>query len=92
MSDSIEIAKRRYSEELAAYTLEQWRLARTALEATESSSDSIADSDGSASPTEERRRSRSAKTQSQVDECTRALRSVDFASKPHKAPLVSGAA
>jgi len=35
MTTTMELAKRRYSAELAAYTLEQWRIARQALLATQ---------------------------------------------------------
>jgi len=40
MTESMEVAKRRYSEELAAYTLEQWRMARRAVFAAQPNGDS----------------------------------------------------
>lgn len=45
MAHSIELAKRRYSQELAAYTLEQWNIARRALESAGSAGDSEQNAD-----------------------------------------------
>ena len=99
MRESIEIAKRRYSQELAAYTYQQWRLARSAWEAAQASaaaasvesptgSDDTTSSFGSRS--DERRRSQA--TEAQVEqhrERERNLHAIDFA---HKTPLVNGTA
>jgi len=55
MSDAIDIAKRRYSSELAAYTFEQWRIAHQKMQ-TSSEGDDASEADAHAPPEEDRQR------------------------------------
>ena len=47
MSTQLELAKRKYSQELAAYTFEQWRIARQQREAARNSNSSNNNTPGS---------------------------------------------
>ncbi|KAL5535220.1 hypothetical protein ACEPAF_3314 [Sanghuangporus sanghuang] len=88
MSDNIEAAKKRYSQQLAAYTRQQFRVAQSALEAaraangTRTNGDSRPRAAAGEGPGRHRSRSRDSHH-------TRNFRVVDFA---QKAPLVNGTA
>ncbi|OCB85226.1 hypothetical protein A7U60_g7853 [Sanghuangporus baumii] len=86
MSDNIETAKKRYSQQLAAYTRQQFRVAQSALEAARAANGTNGDSRPRAAAGEDSGRHRS---RSRDSHRTRNFRVVDFA---QKAPLVNGTA
>ena len=84
MSDAIEIAKKRYSQQLAAYTLQQFRVAQSALEAARAANGDSRSGQTAVNGAQARPRSRSRDARR-----SRNFRAIDFA---HKAPLVNGTA
>ncbi|KAL5518653.1 hypothetical protein ACEPAH_336 [Sanghuangporus vaninii] len=85
MSDNTEIAKKRYSQQLAAYTRQQFRIAQSALEAARANGPN-GDSRPRANAGED---SSSRRSRSRDSQRARNFRVVDFA---QKAPLVNGTA
>ncbi|KAL5495583.1 hypothetical protein ACEPAI_1046 [Sanghuangporus weigelae] len=86
MPDNTEIAKKRYSQQLAAYTRQQFRVAQSAQEAARAANGPNGDSRPRAAGGEDagRRRSRSGDSHR-----ARNFRVIDFA---QNAPLVNGTA
>lgn len=88
MPTQVDLAKRRYSQELAAYTLEQWRIARRQQEASRNAADDNTNDRRSGSP-----RDRSDSVQgSRTPRTDRSrLLAIDFATTAN-APVVNGTA
>ena len=80
MSDAVEVAKRRYSSELAAYTFEQWRIAHQKMQAAAAKGESEG---GRKSPSAPDSRSRTSRPAS-------SLLAADLATKP--LPAINGTA
>ena len=81
MTDAIETAKRRYSSELAAYTLEQWRIAHQKMKAA---------SEAKGNTNEGGKRSPSPDNRSRTSRPASSLLAADLMSKP--LPAINGTA